>query len=322
MIEKDLAELIKLRPEVIEEGLTFEGEEITTPVGRLDSLWKDKNGIYVVMEYKWPKAEDRTVGQLARYMGWIKQEYQVSQVRGIILCQQATEKLKVAATISPDLTINEIGIPKEPEQIMLEELKKPQKPFSREEAAMLFGTLGHMYAINIPPVVELFDISKLAPFSWKELTSVLLFELTWVLEDWDTQGINDHLDAILEVTTLFMRKRVEKGEKLDSSNILKLRAAIQNINAMLDHCFGPVEQSEEEWVEERLRKVLQEEIGDLIPLKSIYQKRNIGDNEKTDEQLEIQDRVKTVEQRLDSIAEKLIGSKAFEYFKQKEEGGT
>lgn len=145
--EKDLAELIKTNPDFIEEGLILVGEEITCgPVGRLDALWKDKDGIYVVVEYKKYRASDSVLGQIARYIAWVKQEYHVPRVRGIILCQQATEKLLFASTINSDISIKEFGSVKQPERIALQlEIDDQSGELPLSEASILLRRLGELF---------------------------------------------------------------------------------------------------------------------------------------------------------------------------------
>jgi restriction system protein len=67
---------------------------------RLDILAKDRtNGDYVVIELKRDQGDDEVVGQVSRYMGWIKQrraDHQCVGVRGIIVAHEATPRLRSA----------------------------------------------------------------------------------------------------------------------------------------------------------------------------------------------------------------------------------
>src|SRR5690606_19566149 len=48
------------------------GKEFPTAVGPIDILTVDENGDFYVFETKLSKGMDRALGQLLRYMGWVK----------------------------------------------------------------------------------------------------------------------------------------------------------------------------------------------------------------------------------------------------------
>ena len=76
--ESDLQNFLAKNLSLIEKGLLLYEEEgikgIEFPVGnrRVDILAVDKKKAYVVIELKVSKGYDRVIGQLLRYMGWIK----------------------------------------------------------------------------------------------------------------------------------------------------------------------------------------------------------------------------------------------------------
>lgn len=76
--EKDLQNFLSHNLSTIEPGLMlFEEESITGieyPVGGryIDILALDKNNDYVVIELKVSRGYDRVVGQLLRYISWVK----------------------------------------------------------------------------------------------------------------------------------------------------------------------------------------------------------------------------------------------------------
>lgn len=104
--EKDLQNYLSRNLHLIESGLTlFEDEGINGlefPVGGrfIDILAADSDGNYVVIELKVSKGYDRVVGQLLRYMAWIrKNQAEPGQtVRGIIVARHISEDLLLACS--------------------------------------------------------------------------------------------------------------------------------------------------------------------------------------------------------------------------------
>ena len=59
---------------------TWTGRSIAVRLGTLDILARDRStGDYVVIELKRDQGDDRVVGQVSRYMGWIKQHGQITR---------------------------------------------------------------------------------------------------------------------------------------------------------------------------------------------------------------------------------------------------
>lgn len=105
--EKDLKNFLSKNLSIIEEGLTlYDDDEGITGLeyeagGRyIDILAIDKNNDYVVIELKVSRGYDRVIGQLLRYIGWIKANLAESNqnVRGIIIARTITQDLKIACT--------------------------------------------------------------------------------------------------------------------------------------------------------------------------------------------------------------------------------
>ncbi len=81
---------------IMEEG-QVKSQQFKTAVGPIDILVREKStGDYVVIELKKDKTSDYTVGQIARYMGWLEEKYPESKVRGIIIAQEFDRKLRYA----------------------------------------------------------------------------------------------------------------------------------------------------------------------------------------------------------------------------------
>lgn len=89
-----------------DEGIT--GVEF--PVGGrfIDLLATDPRG-YVVIELKVSRGYDRVVGQLLRYMSWIKKNHAEpgQAVRGIIVAKEITEDLLLACSELPNVSLYE-----------------------------------------------------------------------------------------------------------------------------------------------------------------------------------------------------------------------
>jgi len=105
-MEKHLEEFIITNWNEIDLGKKYdliydEGELISqqfrTDIGFIDILAKDKkDGSYVVIELKKNQTSDDTIGQIARYMGWIRDHKKDENVKGIIIASEFTKKLKYA----------------------------------------------------------------------------------------------------------------------------------------------------------------------------------------------------------------------------------
>jgi len=75
------------------------GRQFPAGAWSIDFLCTDKaNGDFVVIELKRGKSSDAAVGQLLRYMGWVRQNLSNSgqNVRGIIISQEVDDGLKYA----------------------------------------------------------------------------------------------------------------------------------------------------------------------------------------------------------------------------------
>ena len=78
-----------------------EGEMISqqyrSDIGPMDILAKDKKtGSYVVIELKKNQTSDDTIGQVARYMGWVEEKLNDPGVTGVIIAQGYDKKLEYA----------------------------------------------------------------------------------------------------------------------------------------------------------------------------------------------------------------------------------
>jgi len=101
----DKTELGKRFDLIIEEG-ELVSRQYPTDIGPIDILAKDKDkNNFVVIELKRNQTSDKTVGQLARYMGWIKKKKNDENVKGIIIAAEFDKKLEYAISMVPNIEV-------------------------------------------------------------------------------------------------------------------------------------------------------------------------------------------------------------------------
>lgn len=114
--ERDLKNYLARNLNALERGLELYDEGgvpgIEYPVGGryIDILGVDADGAFVVVELKVSRGYDKTLGQLMRYMGWVRRHLATGRpVRGIIVASGITEDLKIATWV-PDVKLVEYEI--------------------------------------------------------------------------------------------------------------------------------------------------------------------------------------------------------------------
>ncbi len=99
-LESMLEEFIAGNLDSLEPGLKLfvdadgiEGRQYDTGVGTIDLLCLDRNNNFVVIELKRGKESDKVVGQIARYMGWVKAKLAIpsQNVRWIVILHNPTD---------------------------------------------------------------------------------------------------------------------------------------------------------------------------------------------------------------------------------------
>jgi len=114
-LETHLRDFLARNLQFVEEGLSLfrdetrrEGIEYPTDTGPIDLLAVDRNKGFVVFELKVSRGPDRALGQLMRYMGWVRKKLAGSNdVRGIIVAQRIDDGLKLAASENPRIKLLE-----------------------------------------------------------------------------------------------------------------------------------------------------------------------------------------------------------------------
>lgn len=115
LLERDLQKFLARNLHLIEPGLKaapdYQLEELPTDVGRIDLFCFDAQSKYVVVELKAGVAGDDAIGQILGYMAWVRESVQGGETaRGILVCRNATERIRAASKLIPDLRIKKYDI--------------------------------------------------------------------------------------------------------------------------------------------------------------------------------------------------------------------
>lgn len=113
-LEKYLENFLFTNWESTELGKKYEiivenGEPVSlqykTDIGRIDLLVKDKtSGDYLIIELKRAQTSDDTIGQVTRYMGWVKKNLAGNnKVRGLIIAESFDEKIRYSLETVKDI---------------------------------------------------------------------------------------------------------------------------------------------------------------------------------------------------------------------------
>ena len=107
----------KLKLYVDENG--HDGKEYPTGgLGFIDILAIDNTGNFVVFELKLSKGPDRAIGQILRYMGWVKKNLSNGKkVSGIIVANKMDEKIRYAVSMTDGISLYEYELKFELSQV-------------------------------------------------------------------------------------------------------------------------------------------------------------------------------------------------------------
>lgn len=85
------------------------GQQYPTDVGTIDILAREVDtNDYVVIELKKGRESDKVVGQILRYMGWVKENLASGKelVKGLIICREKNTKMEYALKAIPQANID------------------------------------------------------------------------------------------------------------------------------------------------------------------------------------------------------------------------
>jgi len=132
-MERDLEDFLVNNLHLIEKGLELyidergrDGRHYPTDVGEIDLLCK-RNEDFVVIELKKGRTSDVVVGQISRYIGWVRENLSEGHdVRGIIIVHEFDPKLKYAVLAHKNLELKyyEIQIKFITEQEVIDKLER------------------------------------------------------------------------------------------------------------------------------------------------------------------------------------------------------
>lgn len=100
--------IFKGRFRIFEDPEGNDGQQYATEIGPIDILAVEaKNNTFVVIELKKGRSSDRVVGQVLRYMGWVKRNLCTNgqTVKGLIICRDHDSKLTYALEMTNNIDV-------------------------------------------------------------------------------------------------------------------------------------------------------------------------------------------------------------------------
>ena len=103
-LERDIEEHLIHNLDTIEKGLKFKDRQVRIDVGIVDILAEDSAGGRVVIEIKVGEANDKAIGQIAKYLGWYGRKDE-KPPRGILIAADFPDPVRYAAMAVNNLTL-------------------------------------------------------------------------------------------------------------------------------------------------------------------------------------------------------------------------
>jgi restriction system protein len=100
--------IFKGKLKIYEEAEGDDGQQYATDIGPIDILAVEaKSNSFVVIELKKGRPSDQVIGQILRYMGWVKQNLCASgqAVKGLVICREPDPKLSYALQMTNNIDV-------------------------------------------------------------------------------------------------------------------------------------------------------------------------------------------------------------------------
>ena len=100
--------IFKGRLRIFEDAEGNDGQQYATDIGPIDILAiEEGTKAFVVIELKKGRPSDRVVGQILRYMGWVKRNLCTNgqTVRGLVICREHHPKLTYALEMTNNIDV-------------------------------------------------------------------------------------------------------------------------------------------------------------------------------------------------------------------------
>jgi len=100
--------IFKGKLKVYGDGEEADGQQYPTEIGPIDILAVESNsGSFVVIELKKGRPSDQVVGQILRYMGWVKKNLckDGQTVKGLVICRDPDSKLSFALEMTNNIDV-------------------------------------------------------------------------------------------------------------------------------------------------------------------------------------------------------------------------
>jgi len=107
-IVSNFKSIFKGRLQIYSDEAGADGQQYATDIGPIDILATEpKTHSYVVIELKKGRPSDQVVGQVLRYMGWVKKNLCKSEqlARGLIICSDPDPKLSYAIEMTNNVDV-------------------------------------------------------------------------------------------------------------------------------------------------------------------------------------------------------------------------
>lgn len=91
-----------------EDGAGADGRQYNTDIGTIDILaFEPRSNSFIVIELKRGSTSDQVIGQILRYMGWVKKELckDGQAVKGLIICHESDRKLSYALEMTNNIDV-------------------------------------------------------------------------------------------------------------------------------------------------------------------------------------------------------------------------